>query len=249
MNSSQSPDDAVKDGVNDVPIFQSLNPVARASARDRISDRVHKELAQAIRDLRLAPGATLSETELSRHLGVSRTPVREAISRLSDQGLVSVIPQVGTRVALIDLEEVEEACFVRCALEVAAFEKACEKPEKDLGLLRGILRRQEEAFVSQDVDAFFGSDDDLHGEIFSLAGYPRVWNLVRRSKLQLDRVRRLALPELMVTRTLVAEHTRIVDLLEASDVAQGIQLVEEHALHVLKFAPTIRSQWPSYFTS
>lgn len=199
--------------------------------------------------MRLAPGAILSETELSLQLGVSRTPVREAISRLVDQGLVTVVSQVGTNVALIDLAEVEEGCFVRYALEVAAFRKACLLPNGDVETLREILVRQETAVAAKDPDAFFASDEDLHQEIFRLAGYANVWNLVRRSKIQLDRLRRLIIPAALNSRDLIDEHTRIVDLLEAADVEAGVELIEVHALHVLKQAPQVRAAHPSFFTS
>lgn len=231
------------------PAIETLTPVVRTSSRERISDRVHDEIASAIRDLRLAPGAMLSETELSLQLGVSRTPVREAISRLVDQGLVTVVSQVGTNVALIDLAEVEEACFVRYALEVAAFRKACLLPNGGVETLREILVRQETAVAAKDAEAFFASDEDLHQEIFRLAGYASVWNLVRRSKIQLDRLRRLIIPDSLNSRDLIDEHTRIVDLLEAADVEAGVELIEVHALHVLKQAPQVRAAHPSLFTS
>ena len=229
--------------------IQTLRPVVRVFSRERISDRVYDEIASAIRELRLAPGATLSETELSLRLGVSRTPVREAISRLVDQGLVTVASQVGTNVALIDLAEVEEACFVRCALEVAAFREACLSPKRDVNTLREILLRQETAVAVKDPEAFFASDEDLHQEIFRLAGHANVWNLVRRSKIQLDRLRRLIIPNSLNSRDLIDEHTRIVDLLEAADVEAGGELIEIHALHVLKQAPQVRDAHRDFFTS
>ena len=102
-----------------------LVPVIRDGGAQRASDRVYATLSAAIRDLSLAPGRSLSETELAESLNVSRTPLREAIARLVDAGLVQVVPQVGTRVALIRLSDVEEARFVRENLEVAAFEVAC----------------------------------------------------------------------------------------------------------------------------
>lgn len=234
---------------NELPAIQTLTPIIRDFSRERISDRVHDEIASAIRELRLAPGAILSETELSLQLGVSRTPIREAISRLVDQGLVTVVSQVGTNVALIDLAEVDEACFVRSALEVAAFHKACLLPNRDVETLREILVRQEISVAAKDAEAFFASDEDIHQEIFRLAGYASVWNLVRRSKIQLDRLRRLIIPESLNSRDLIDEHTRIVDFLEAGEVEAGAELIEVHALHVLKQAPQVRAAHPSFFRS
>lgn len=231
------------------PASAPLKPVSRTPSRDRISDRVTEELSSAIRDLRLKPGAPLSETELSQQLGVSRTPLREAISKLVDRGVLTVVSQVGTRVALIDLAEVEEACFIRCALETAAFKVACEVGRLETQGLRRILLRQERAVADGDVESFFASDEDLHQEIFRLGKHPGAWNVVRGSKLQLDRLRWLILPDAIATRDLIDEHTRIVDLLEAGDVVSGVSLISEHSRHVLDQAPRVRSEYPDYFTS
>jgi GntR family transcriptional regulator, rspAB operon transcriptional repressor len=212
-----------------------------------MSDRVHEELTSAIRDLRLPPGAVLSETDLSVRLGVSRTPLRETISRLVDQGLLRVVSQVGTSVALIDMAAVEEACFIRSALETAAFQDACSADDLDVTELRGILARQEDAVASGDADAFFDADEDLHQEVFRLGGHPGVWTVVQRSKVELDRLRRLILPEAIATRDLIDEHTRIVDLLAERDVQQGVEIIHRHSRHVLRQAADVRLRHPDYF--
>jgi DNA-binding GntR family transcriptional regulator len=224
-----------------------LRPVIRSPSGARMSDRVYEELTSAIRDLRLEPGAVLSETDLSVRLGVSRTPLRETISRLVDQGLLRVVPQVGTSVALIDMAAVEEACFIRSALETAAFRDASSADALDVSGLRAILGRQEDAVASGDVDAFFFADEDLHQEVFRLGGHPGVWSVVQRSKLQLDRLRRLILPEAITTRDLINEHIRIVDLLEARDVDEGVEVIRRHSRHVLRQAADVRTTHPDYF--
>lgn len=223
--------------------------LAPLPAKGRISDRVYEQLTAAIRELIFKPDAVLSETDLSLRLGVSRTPLREAISRLADQGLVTVVPQVGTRVALIDMVAVEEACFVRSSLESAAFRKICAHEKRDVTRLREILLRQEDAVLTEDAEAFFLTDEELHQEIFRLSGYEGAWNVVLRSKLHLDRLRRLILPEVITSRTLVEEHTRIVDLLESGDADAGAELIHAHAQHVINQAPHIRSAFPDYFSS
>ena len=160
-----------------------------------------------------------------------------------------VVAQVGTSVALIGISEVEEACFVRTALETAAFSQACGDSHRDVSMLRQILARQEKALLAKDSDAFFRSDENLHEEIFRLSGHVGAWDVVRRSKLQLDRLRRLILPEAVATRTLLDEHARIVDLLEIGDAEAGVQLIGVHSRHVLDRVQDIRAQHPEYFTS
>lgn len=227
----------------------ALAPIPRLPARARISDQVREELTAAIRDLRLTPGAVVSESDLASRLGVSRTPLREAISRLVDHGLLSVVAQVGTRVALIDVRDVEQAVFIRSALETAAFREACTVDVPDVTTLRRILDRQEQAQSDVDVTTFFDTDEELHQEIFRLGRHPEVWSVVRRSKLQLDRLRRLILPEAIATRGLIEEHQQLVSLLERRDVEAGVDLIAVHARHVLEELPDIRSRYPAYFTA
>lgn len=211
-----------------------------------MSDRVHDELFTAIRDLRLPPGAPLSETDLAAQLGVSRTPVRDAISRLVEQRLVRVVPQVGTRVCLIEPHDVEEAVFIRCSLERAAFRRACAAGAGVSGL-REILARQESAVRTRDAEAFFTTDEEFHQEIFRLSGFPNAWNVVRSSKVQIDRIRRLVLPQAIKRRDLIDEHTAIADALENRAVDDGVSIVTRHAEHVLEQEPWLRSRHPEYF--
>ncbi|MEU6019687.1 GntR family transcriptional regulator [Streptomyces sp. NPDC047515] len=226
----------------------ALSPITRDRTRTRTSDRVYGELVSAIRELRLAPGASLSETDIAEQLHVSRTPVREAIARLADAGLVHVVPQVGTRVGLIRLRDVEEARFVRESLEVSAFEAACRKPELDVAFLRDLLEQQERSHRTEDYDAFFQADEALHSAIFALSGYPGAWQAVQRMKLQLDRLRRLAQPDAATMHELIGEHRLIVDALENGDAAGGRDLISRHARRALERGPALRVRYPDYFT-
>ncbi|MET7303747.1 GntR family transcriptional regulator [Embleya sp. NPDC005575] len=226
----------------------ALASVGRSRPRQRTSDRVYEELASAIRDVRLPPGASLSETDLAEQLHVSRTPLREAIARLVEAGLVSVVPQVGTRVELIRLHDVEQARFVRENLESAAFATACEKPERDVSGLRALLAEQRRYFEDHDVDGFFAADEALHARIFDISGYPGAWQVMQPMKMHLDRLRRLSLPDPDTVLGLIDEHTAIVDALEAGDVLGGRAHIRRHARRVLDNGPALQAQYPSYFT-
>ncbi|MBD0737230.1 GntR family transcriptional regulator [Streptomyces sp. CBMA29] len=223
-----------------------LRPVVRGRART--SDRVYEELVSAIRTLRIAPGASLSETDLSARLQVSRTPVREAIARLVDNGLVTVIPQVGTTVAKISLRDVEEARFVRESLEISAFAVACAAPDRRLGVCRALLAEQVRCEAEQDLAGFFDADEALHEQLFVISGYHGVWTVMQPMKLQLDRLRRLSLPDPDTVRALVTEHTAIVDALEAADVTGGRRLLGDHVSRVRRYGVALREQYPDYFT-
>lgn len=224
-----------------------LRPVGQVRPRARTSDRVYQELVFAIRDLRIPPGTSLSETELAEDLHVSRTPVREAIVRLVDNGLVSVVPQVGTRVEPIRLRDVEEAHFIRESLELSAFAAACTQPIRDVGTLRVLIEEQGRSHARSDLDAVFEGDEALHARIFTIAGHPGAWRVLQPAKLQLDRVRRLSLPEQSTIRELIGEHVAIVDALEAGDARRGCDHLRRHIRRVLDYGPALRTRHPQYF--
>jgi GntR family transcriptional regulator, rspAB operon transcriptional repressor len=227
----------------------ALTPVVRRITRARTSDHVYDELVSAIRDLRLPPGASLSETELAERLHVSRTPLREAIARMVENGLVSVIPQVGTRVELISMNEVAQAQFVRESLEVAAFAVACKLETRNVAGLRALISEQERAHAASDIDAFFAADEALHEMIFAISGYAGAWRAMQPMKMQLDRLRRLSLPDPSTVADLIAEHIAIVDALEAGDARAGKRGVSKHARRVLVYSPAMLSRHPGYFTA
>lgn len=229
------------------PTPLALQPIERGRQEPKTSDRVLDVLISAIRDMTLPPGTLLSETDLARKLEVSRTPIREAIVRLVDAGPVHVMPQVGTLVTRIRISDVEEARFVRESLEVAAFDLVCEMPLRDVKRLRELIVQQEAAQAAHDLDRFFACDEAMHVEIFALAGYPSAWQAVQRKKLQLDRVRRLSLPDSNTLQELIEEHRSIVDCLELGDAEAGRAYVRAHARRALVQIPDLRRTHPDYF--
>lgn len=222
-----------------------VSAVARQGGR--ASDRVYYALVNAIRSLRIPPGTSISEEELAVQLGVSRTPLREAISRLADAGLVEVVPQVSTCVARISIQEVREAWFVRESLELAAIGVICRQSACDVSALRVEIRNQRAACAAGDVDTFFVADEALHSGIFELSGYSGVWRAVVRMKVQLDRLRRLSVPDIRVVTELIDEHEAIVDALEVQDFATTASHLERHARRVLIMEPDLREKYPAYF--
>ena len=220
-------------------------------AGDRLSDWVYTELSEAIRSLELPPGTKLSEPTLATRLGVSRVPVREAIARLADQRLVTVTPQVGTRVAPILMGEVENACFIRSSLEAGALRQAIARADSKTGLeldeLRGILAANRAFFDAGDADGFFATDERLHQAVFALAGVPEVWEIVRGVKVHLDRLRHLHLPHVMASSDVMDEHAQIVEALERGDAQGGEAVIRRHAYRIIADADDIRAEYPQYF--
>ena len=141
-------------------------------------DQVYAALREAIVSAELEPGRRLSENELAEALGVSRTPVREALVRLRDERLVAIVPQLGTFVTLISTDAIADAAFVREALECSAIRLATERAsERELEELQANLAAQERAEQSGDTEAFDRLDEALHRTLCELSGREIAWSL------------------------------------------------------------------------
>ncbi|MEA2445181.1 MAG: GntR family transcriptional regulator, rspAB operon transcriptional repressor [Thermoleophilales bacterium] len=215
-----------------------------ASARDQ----VYAALREAIVSAELEPGRQLSENELADLLGVSRTPVREALARLRDERLVAIVPQLGTFVTLISREAVADAAFVREALECSAIRLAVPKvDDATLEELAANLAAQDRARDTNDADSFDLLDDELHRTLCELSGHDVAWWLSRRANGQLDRVRRLSLPEPGYVGEMVAEHREIVAAVADGDVDGAETKLRHHLQMVLSTVPALRASHPEYF--
>src|ERR1044072_1223796 len=125
-------------------VMEALLPVAERSRRGPARAHVYTTLRDAIVSGQLEPGRQISENELAARLGVSRTPIREALQRLREERLVAVVPQYGTFVTHISESAVSDAQFVREALECAAIRgTALRARDQDLAALAAIIPRQE----------------------------------------------------------------------------------------------------------
>jgi DNA-binding GntR family transcriptional regulator len=225
----------------------------RIALHDRVNglsagDQVYAALRAAIVSAELEPGRQLSENELAELLGVSRTPVREALARLRDERLVAIVPQLGTFVTLISHAAVEDAAFVREALECAAIRRTTELiTELGLADLQANLAAQARAEQQADTDAFDTLDDALHRLLAQLSGHEIAWTLARRANGHLDRVRGLSLPEPGYLGEMVAEHRELVAAIAAGDADRAEAAMRHHLRMVLSSVPHIQAVHPEYF--
>ncbi|WP_169581987.1 GntR family transcriptional regulator [Microbacterium thalassium] len=224
------------------------NPLgSTSSTRGRISDHVYDELREAIRDLRLEPGAPLSEPGVAAWLGVSRAPVREAFTRLADQRLIAIVPQVGSRVAPISMRNVADAVFIRSALEAEAFREAIRVSDLDTTRMQQAVDANRVAFERGDVAGSLASDEEIHQWVFRLAGVPHLWEVVQGLKVHLDRLRRLQLTMAMADPELPREHQQIHDALVARDEQAGVAVIHLHSHRAITDTERLRADFPAYF--
>ena len=225
-------------------------PVDLHERRRGASGTVFAWLRQEILSGRMRPGQALSENEIAQRLGVSRTPVREAIIRLESEGLLAVRPQVGTTVAPIDVDAVADVQFLREAIECRTVALAAQRvTTADAKDLRAQLKAQARVATRGDHAAFVPLDDRLHQKLVAMAGRPRVWRAVEDAKAQLDRVRFLSLEDPAWLATIHRQHEEIVDRVIAGDAVGAVAAMEHHLRAVFASIATIAASSPEYFRS
>ncbi|KGS72509.1 bacterial regulatory s, gntR family protein [Burkholderia pseudomallei MSHR5596] len=181
--------------------------------------QIVKILRGAIIGLKLMPSTPISEAAIAKVLGLSRTPVREALKDLSDQNLIDIFPQAGTMVAPIRLSLIAHENFVRHALESAnLMDLAGTLTQEGKDRIRKELGHQEDAIEHGRIEVFFDHDEAMHKLFFELTGRLPVWETVQHSKQHLDRARHLLMKdEIGVCRRAFAQHLKIVDALFKED--------------------------------
>lgn len=222
--------------------------ISRSTRRFGASGSAYTWLRDEILSGRLRPGHSLSEADVAQRLGVSRTPVREAIIRLENEGLLAVRPQVGTSVAPIDVEAVADGQFVREAIECHTVALAASSPSAaDRRTLRALLRAEDKAALRGDHAGFLALDDRLHQHFTAMAGRPRVWRTIEGVKAQLDRVRFLSLEDPAWLATIHRQHEDIADRVLARDADGAARAMSTHLRAVFESIATIARTSPEYF--
>ena len=178
---------------------------------------VYAAVREAIVQLDLKPGEFLDKQAIAARMGVSRFPVGEAMNRLAAEGLVDIVPQSGSRVALIKISDTRENMFLRRALEVETVRRLA--PSASPALLEQLasnMRYQQAAIEAQDLKGFHGFDLAFHALLQDHLGFERVRSATETARLGLDRVRQLLNTRRRLELTL-REHQSILDALAAHD--------------------------------
>ncbi|MDM4765292.1 GntR family transcriptional regulator [Pelomonas sp. SE-A7] len=220
------------------------------STAAKASDPVYQALRQRILALQLAPGERINEKELAAEFGLSRTPVHEAVQRLTEEGLIEIRPRSGTFVARIPVHELEEAMLVRTALELAMIERAAARlTPQALKQLDDWLAEQRRCAKRSDQAGFHRADEGFHACLAELAGFPGVWRTIAQAKTQVDRFRRLTLPIQGRMQEVIAEHQAVVEALRSGAPDKAMAAMRRHLDQVLPAIALTRSLQPDYFVN
>lgn len=194
-----------------------------------LRDVVFNTLRKAILTGQLKPGDRLMEVHLAKRLGVSRTPIREAIHKLEQEGLVTMIPRRGAEVARITERSLQDVLEVRRALDALSVELACERiTAEQIGELARACEQFEQATHSGDTAAVAKADVAYHDIIVKAAGNRRLQQLVNNLAEQMYRYRFVYLKDISQHEMLVKEHQEILQYIRQRDKERAAQAARKH---------------------
>ena len=194
-----------------------------------LRDVVFRTLRQAILTGEMKPGERLLEIHLANKLGVSRTPIREAIRMLELEGLVIMVPRRVAQVAQITEKSMSDVLEVRCALDELAVELACERiSEEEKRELEDACGEFEKATVTKQVHVIAKADVEFHDIIFKAAGNPRLTQMINNLAEQMYRYRFEYIKDETQHQMLIEEHRRICESISNRDVAAAKEAIRVH---------------------
>ncbi|HKL60216.1 MAG TPA: GntR family transcriptional regulator [Sphaerochaeta sp.] len=212
------------------------------------SEEIYQTLRSEILSLRFKPGEELNLQLLSEQLQVSRSPVRDALMKLSGDNLVDIFPQKGTRVSLIDLKQVEEERFLRKSLEESAVRKFINiHTEEHLHMMEKSILLQQKAMEEENFVDFLAADNAFHGVIFNAIQMSRIWNLIQSQGGNHHRIRLLSFSEKNVLGNIIEQHQNMLGALRFKDLSEMLVLEDKHLSKLLQETESMVLRYPTYF--
>jgi GntR family transcriptional regulator, rspAB operon transcriptional repressor len=186
--------------------------------RRSVPAQVYQLLREKILTLQLKPGESINERWLADWLGVSRTPIREAVNRLAANGLIGIVPNVGTSVSLINAERVKEFNLIRTSLEMMIVRIAATRFDDEAdSLLTGLIDRQGETLKRPDLIENIVVDTEFHRAISRIGGLCSTWMILQHVMDEILRVRHLSVRRPRSLTEPIGEHYAIVEALRTKN--------------------------------
>ncbi|WP_395307382.1 GntR family transcriptional regulator [Mycobacterium sp. AMU20-3851] len=203
-----------------------------------LTDRVYDELMRAIRAGELQPGTMHSVVEISGRLGVSRTPVREALLRMASNGMVRFERSRGVRILEVSTRDIEEIYSLRMMLEVPSAYRAAELlTDELLGPVEDAFERMREATAAGDESLFQAADVDFHAAILNAAGNRRVTEVAANTRIQMMD-RGLSTTATRTLADILLVHERILDAIRGRDPRGSAERMRDHLVETTQLLLT-----------
>ncbi|HMR31076.1 MAG TPA: GntR family transcriptional regulator [Geminicoccaceae bacterium] len=219
--------------MSEVAIPEDARPLRRGAAGNvALAERAYSQLKQAIGNLVLQPGKPLTERHISEWLGIGRMPVREALMRLRDEGLVGVVPRRGYFVSAISAEDAREIYEMLEGLEGMAVKLAADRATaEDVARLNRCVREQEDALARDDLDAWVIADERFHDAIIEIARNRRIQKVIEPLNMQLHRLRLFTVRLRPKPTRSVEDHRALVDAIQAGESDRARDIHQAHRAH------------------
>lgn len=213
-----------------------------------ISDYVYEVIRKNIISLNMVPGQQISEKEISEKLKVSRTPVREAFIKLAREGLLKVVPQIGTYISYIDLDLVEDIRFIRECLEKSVLKIATESfPEELIGVLKLNIESQKSLAKQKNFFDLLMMDEEFHKTIFMGCNKERTWSFIEQINSDYNRVRMLTFIADINWENVIYQHEQILDSIINKDTEKGQEVISNHIQKIIFEQMELKERYPQYF--
>ena len=227
-------------------------PKLRFSSKRSVSGQIYDFLRKQITEAKVKPGSSFSENELSAHFDVSRQPVREAIMRLTHDGLLFVLPQRGSIVSKISISELKQICFIRTTLECGSIRKAATLDEKAYNkilvqLEKNLVKQRDCVKEENNCALFLALDDDFHELLCSFSQCPMTWAVLRGVKGHMDRIRFLSMGTVSPIISLIDEHQAIYENLKQHNFDKAIELLTTHLHEIMQTHIVIKGRNTDWF--
>ncbi len=193
------------------------------SAGTDIANDIFTTLKAEILDLTVAPGQPVLEMAVCERFGASRTPVRTAFQRLSDAGLLEIVPYQGACATLLDMDQIRQMIYMRCAVETAVLTDFVALADPfAMEDVRHSLRRQEillqqPSFTPSD---FYAADGEFHKIWFDATHNEHLWTMIQKAEVNYTRFRMLDIVQTHMFVAILQEHAELVGMLEQGDIQQ-----------------------------
>lgn len=210
--------------------------------------QILETLRQRILSIELRPNTLLSRAALQSEFGVSQTPVRDALMKLEQEGLVEIYPQHATVVARIDVGAAQQAHFLRVAIELEAVRRVASEGNAGIvSQMKESLKEQRRLLARKDYVAFVAADQAFHKLFYDAARVPGLWDIMRRQSGHIDRLRLLNLPLPGKPDAVIKGHEAIVTAVERGKPEDAARALRLHLSGTLSIVDRIREKHPDYF--
>lgn len=226
-----------------------LMKMAGARKEQTASANVYDDLRREIIELNLKPGAIISIKDICEHFGTSRSPVRDALIRLEQEGLITSLPQRGTMISKIDFSRVEQERFFRVCVEERVMNEFIDRhTREDIDRLEKILELQLESVKNEEYRYFMELDDEFHAIFYEATGKSFCAKMIQQVSGHYRRVRLLTTVDMTISENVLEQHQQILEAVKKGDSKALHLVLNKHLSKIQDEEITFCKKYPDLFT-